>query len=196
MQEQPFQNDPARRDFRTAVRRKIRACLVLSCGVAMSFLAMPLKAVETVDFNRDIRPILSRNCIALPRPGRKETRGRAAAGRAGNGHRPPRRPSGDRAGRPQAKRTHPPREQRRCRRADAPAIDRQAADRPGDRSALALDPPGGALLAALGLCQAGPAAGAAGRRPRAGPRTTSTASSWPAWKRRNCIRCRRPTATC
>ena len=102
----------------------------------------------------------------LPRPGRKETRGRAAAGHAGHGHRAPRRPSGHHAGRPQAKRTRPPREQRRCRRADAPAIDRQAADRPGDRSSLALDSPGAHLHAALGLRQAGPAAGAAGRRSR------------------------------
>ncbi|MGO9110488.1 MAG: DUF1549 domain-containing protein, partial [Thermoguttaceae bacterium] len=55
----------------TAGRQK-KACLALFCGVAMMALAVPLMAVETVDFSRAIRPILSRNCTVCHGPDDKK----------------------------------------------------------------------------------------------------------------------------
>jgi len=44
--------------------RKKTVGLTLSCGLLLWIFATPLKAVDTVDFNREIRPIVSRNCAA------------------------------------------------------------------------------------------------------------------------------------
>ncbi len=174
--------------------RKKTACLAVSCAVVAMIFTSPLKGFEIVDFNRDIRPILSRNCAACHGPDDKKREAglrldvRDVAIALRDGHR------AITPGDPQ----------------QSELVRRVSSDDPDER----MPPPStGKRLTAQEIDhlsrwirqgrltrRTGPTSSRSGRRRRRsaivrGPGTTSTAFSWPAWKRRNFIRCRRPSAT-
>ena len=132
---------------------------------------------RTVDFAREVRPILAGKCFSCHGPDeasrqrglRLDVEEGPLADRARFGG------TGRRARRRRREPPVPPRHGRRRRRADA--AGRRGADGRRDRDHPALDRPGGGVAVALGVRAAGARRPAARRRPRLGAQPASTASS-------------------
>ena len=153
----------------------------------LALAACARAARQPIDFNRDIRPILSENCFACHGPDAKQAQGRAAA-----------RPRRRRRRSPHERRTRDRAGRARRERADRAAIATDDADElmPPPKSARssrrrrshcsAVDRAGAAVRRALGVRRRRCARAARGRATPAGRATRSTASSSPGSKPKGC----------